>query len=59
VDTRFEVVEQRRDEEYAVVPVDKDGNSLSADYKLTSEQAAALRWAANSSNEFSGSTIQA
>jgi hypothetical protein len=44
---------------YKGIPVDKDGNPLSAAYKLTSEQATALRWGVSSSKEFSGSATQA
>jgi hypothetical protein len=44
---------------YLGIPLDKDGNPLSAAYRLSSERAAALRWSASFTNEFSGSAIWA
>jgi hypothetical protein len=44
---------------YVDIPVDEHGNPLSAAYKLSSEQAAALRWSASTSSVFSGATIEA
>jgi hypothetical protein len=41
------------------IPVDQEGVPLTSAYKLTPEQAAVLRWAAKSTGEFSGSTVQA
>jgi hypothetical protein len=41
------------------IPVDQEGNPLSAAYKLSPEQAAALRWGSSASSVFSWSTIQA
>jgi hypothetical protein len=40
------------------IPVDKEGNPLSAAYKLSPEQVAAQRWGPSTSCVFTGSTIQ-
>jgi hypothetical protein len=44
---------------YKGIPVDDQGNPLSAAYKLSPGQAAALRWEAQQSKGFTASTIQA
>jgi hypothetical protein len=42
---------------YVGIPLDDQGNPLSASYKLSEQQAAAMRWEARQEKSFAGSTI--
>jgi hypothetical protein len=44
---------------YVGIPLDDQGHPLSASYKLSEQQAAALRWEAQQSKGFAVSTVQA